>query len=317
MKIFLDFLPIILFFAAFKFAERQPQDAAAFATDHFGFMVSGGVVGASEAPVLLATVVVIAATLLQVLYLKVRRQKIDTMLWVSLGLVTVLGGATIWFHNETFIKWKPSVLYWVMSSALWISQALFRKNLLQTLIGNQLPLPQAVWGRLNAAWVVFFAAMGVLNLYVAYNYSTSTWATFKVFGATGLMLLFMLGQGLYMSRYLKDEEMPPADAQAAPAATMPPKKQGVTAHDIETVLRSALAPASLEVQDDSHLHAGHAGAREGRHFTVRIVSERFAGLNRVARHRLVYDALHELIPQGIHALAIQADTPERSPVHQS
>jgi intracellular septation protein len=316
MKILLDFLPIILFFAAFKFADGRPEDAAAFATDHFGFMVSGGVVGAKEAPVLLATLVVIAATLLQVVYLKLRRQKVDTMLWVSLGLVTVLGGATIWFHNETFIKWKPSVLYWVMGGALLAGQVFFRKNLLQALIGNQLPLPEAVWHRLNIAWIVFFTAMGFLNLYVAYNYSTSTWATFKVFGATGLMLLFMLGQGVYMSRHLKDEEAPAAEDGAAPAPP-PAEKRGVTAQDIESALRSALAPQALEVQDDSHLHAGHAGAREGRHFTVRIVSERFTGLNRVARHRLVYDALHELIPQGIHALAIQADTPERLPVHQS
>lgn len=314
MKIFLDFLPIILFFAAFKFAEGRPEDAAAFATDHFGFMVSGGIVGAKEAPVLLATFVVIAATLLQVLYLKLRRQKVDTMLWVSMGLVTVLGGATIWFHNETFIKWKPSVLYWVMGAALLIGQVVFQKNLLQKLIGSQLPLPEAIWNRLNIAWMVFFAAMGVLNLYVAFNYSTSTWATFKVFGATGLMLIFMLGQGLYMSRYLKDDEAPSTGADT-PAE--PPKKHGVTVQDIEAALRTALAPASLDVQDDSHLHAGHAGAREGRHFTVRIVSERFAGLNRIARHRLVYDALDELIPQGIHALAIQADTPERSTVHQS
>lgn len=316
MKILLDFLPIILFFAAFKFAESRPQDAAAFATDHFGFMVSGGVVGATEAPVLLATVVVIAATLLQVLYLKLRRQKVDTMLWVSLGLVSVLGGATIWFHNETFIKWKPSVLYWVMGSALLVAQVFFRKNLLRTLIGNQLTLPEPVWSRLNIAWVVFFAVMGVLNLSVAYNYSTSTWATFKVFGATGLMLLFMVGQGLYMSRHLKDEETPAPAASPLPPAAAPPR-HGVTAQDIEAALRGALAPDAVEVQDDSHLHAGHAGAREGRHFTVRIVSERFAGLSRVARHRLVYDALHDLIPQGIHALAIQADTPERSPVPQS
>jgi BolA protein len=87
---------------------------------------------------------------------------------------------------------------------------------------------------------------------------------------------------------------------------------GVTAHDIERVLRDALQPSALSITDDSHLHAGHAGAREGRHFSVRITSARFAGLSRVARHRLVYDALHRLIPQGIHALAIQARSPDES-----
>ncbi|HEY6510632.1 MAG TPA: BolA family protein [Burkholderiaceae bacterium] len=84
----------------------------------------------------------------------------------------------------------------------------------------------------------------------------------------------------------------------------------VSAGDIERELREALAPSALSVSDDSHLHAGHAGAREGRHFSVRITSARFMGLSRVARHRLVYDALHSLIPRGIHALAIQAHTPD-------
>jgi BolA protein len=80
--------------------------------------------------------------------------------------------------------------------------------------------------------------------------------------------------------------------------------------ELERELQAALHPDVLDVQDDSHLHAGHAGAREGRHFSVRIVSARFAGLSRVARHRLVYDALHTLIPRGIHALAIDAKAPE-------
>ena len=86
----------------------------------------------------------------------------------------------------------------------------------------------------------------------------------------------------------------------------------VSAEDIERVLRERFAPLNLAVQDDSHLHAGHAGAREGRHFSVRLVSERFRGLSRVARHRLVYDSLHDLIPRGIHALAIDARAPGES-----
>ncbi|MEO8524149.1 MAG: BolA family protein [Caldimonas sp.] len=86
----------------------------------------------------------------------------------------------------------------------------------------------------------------------------------------------------------------------------------VAANDIEMALVAALAPTSLEVQDDSHLHAGHAGAREGRHFSVNIVSARFQGLSRVARHRLVYDALHSLMPRGIHALAIDARVPDQT-----
>ena len=224
MKIFFDFLPVILFFGTFKYAEGNADWAAQFASTHLGFLVSGGVVGPEEAPVLLATLVVILATLVQVAVQLLRGKKVDMMLWVTFGLVVVLGGATIWFHNATFIKWKPSVLYWVMALAFWISQAVFGKNLLQTLIGEQLDLPAPVWRRLNLAWVAFFALMGVLNLYVAYSFSTSTWASFKAFGATGLMLVFMVAQGFYLSRHLKpvaepvDKAIPPLGTASRPAA---------------------------------------------------------------------------------------------------
>ncbi len=223
MKFLFDMLPLILFFGAFKFADVNADAAARFATEHFGFMVSGGIVGATEAPVLLATIVVIVATLLQITWLLVRGKKVDKMLWATFGIVAVLGGATVWFHNPTFIKWKPSVLYWLMSVVFWASQALFGKNLLQTLVGEQLQLPPPAWKRLNLAWVVFFALMGFANLYVAYNYSTSTWATFKVFGLSGLMLLFMVVQGFYMARHAEDDP-PAADSLAGAAAGAAPRE---------------------------------------------------------------------------------------------
>ena len=205
MKLLLDFLPILLFFGTFKFAEGRKDWAADFATQNFGFIVNGGKVGPGEAPVLLATVVVIVATLAQVLWLKLRGRKVDTMLWVSLVIVVVLGGLTIWFHNETFIKWKPSVLYWVMGLAFWLSQVMFRKNLLRALIGEQLTLPPGVWQRLNFAWIAFFAFMGLLNLYVAYSFSTDTWVNFKLFGGIGLMLVFTIAQGFYISKHVEPE----------------------------------------------------------------------------------------------------------------
>ena len=215
MKLLFDLLPIILFFAAFKYGDAHKDWAAQFATQHFGFLVSGGVVGPGEAPVLLATVVVIVATLAQVAGLLVRGRKVDLMLWVSLGLVAVLGGLTIWLHSETFIKWKPTLLYWVMGSAFALAPPLFGRNLLKVLLGEQLQLPAAVWARLNVAWVVFFAAMGALNLWVAYSFSTESWVNFKVFGATGLMLVFTVAQGLYLSRHLSDDRLG-ADRKDAP-----------------------------------------------------------------------------------------------------
>ncbi len=213
MKLLLDFLPIFLFFGTYNYAKGQKDWAAQFATDHFGAIVSGGIVGPNEAPVLLATVVVIVATLAQIVVMKLRGKKIDMMLWISLALVVVFGGATIWFHNETFIKWKPTVLYWAMGLSFWISSTFFRKNLLQAMIGEQLHLPARAWQRLNVSWIGFFVAMGVLNLVVAFNFSTDTWVNFKLFGGMGLMLLFTVAQGLYMSRYLQPEAAPVQPAE--------------------------------------------------------------------------------------------------------
>jgi intracellular septation protein len=222
MKLFFDFLPLILFFGVFKVADMNADAAARYATEHLGFLVSGGIVGIDEAPVLLATVVVMVATLVQIGILVLLRRKVDTMLWVTFGLITVLGGATVWFHDPTFINWKPSVLDWVFALALWASQALFGKNLLQVLIGGQVELPKAVWHRLNLAWIAFFVVMGLLNLWVAYTFSTSVWATFKVFGLTGLMLVFMVAQGFYISRYLKDEDAKPEPPRAGAASPVGP-----------------------------------------------------------------------------------------------
>jgi intracellular septation protein len=205
MKLLFDFLPIILFFAAFKVADANKEAAAAFATSHFGFLVSGGVVGPGEAPVLLATLVVIGATLAQVAFLAARGKKIDLMLWISLALVVVMGGLTVWLHNETFIKWKPTLLYWAMASVFALAPLLFGRNVLKLLLGEQLQLPDAVWKRLNLAWVTFFTVMGALNLWVAFNFETATWVNFKLFGSIGLMFVFTIAQGLYLSRYLPDE----------------------------------------------------------------------------------------------------------------
>ena len=210
MKLLFDFLPILLFFGTFKYTESHKEWAAAFATEHLGWMVAGGTVGTTEAPVMLATVVVVIASLVQVAWLKARGKKVDLMLWISLSLVVVLGGLTVWLHSETFIKWKPTGLYWAMGLSFLISQTLLGKNLLKLMMGEQMQLPDAIWKRLGLAWVVFFAAMGVLNLWVAYNFSTSTWVNFKLFGGIGLMLLFTLGQGLYISRHLPAGDSAPA-----------------------------------------------------------------------------------------------------------
>ena len=201
MKFLFDFLPIVLFFGMFKYAEGHREWAASVASQFLGFMVAGGVVGTQEAPVLLATVVVILATLLQVAWLMLRGKKVDTMLWVSLALVVLLGGATIYFHSENFIKWKPTVLYWLMAVSLLGGQIIFKKNGMQALMGEQIVLPPKVWAVVNLSWVAFFAVMGVLNLWVAYNYSTPVWVNFKLFGGLGLTMAFAVSQAVYLSKY--------------------------------------------------------------------------------------------------------------------
>jgi intracellular septation protein len=179
MKLLIDFFPIILFFIAFKFAD-----------------------------IYVATGVAIVATIAQIAWLRYSRGKVEPIQWVSLGVIVLFGGATIIAQNETFIKWKPTVLYWLMGGALAAGQLFFRKNLLKSLMGSQLELPENAWRVTNWSWIAFFAAMGVLNLWVAYNFDTNTWVNFKLFGGLGLMAVFVVGQALYLGRYMKTEEAP-------------------------------------------------------------------------------------------------------------
>ena len=124
---------------------------------------------------------------------------------VSLAIIVVFGGATLFFHNPTFIKWKPTALYWMFAAVLAGSTVVFRRNLIRKMLEAQIRLPDAVWARLNAAWAAFFALMGVLNLYVAYSFSEEFWVNFKLFGGMGLMFAFVLGQGFYLSRHIEEE----------------------------------------------------------------------------------------------------------------
>jgi intracellular septation protein len=204
MKFLFDLFPVILFFSVFKWGEGHPDAALAGAQQYLSGLVSGGVATAAQAPIMLATAVAILATVAQIGYLLVRGKKVDAMLWVSLAIITLFGGATIYFHNDTFIKWKPTVLYWCFSAALLVSQVALGKNLIRLMMEQQIALPDMIWQRLSLAWALFFAGMGLINLYVAYNFSTAAWVDFKLFGFTGLMFAFVIGQSLFLSKYLKD-----------------------------------------------------------------------------------------------------------------
>jgi len=206
MKLLFDLFPVILFFVVFKLTGANPEAAQAFGSHYLSALVSGGEVSLAQAPILLATAVAIIATLAQIGWLLVRRKKVDNMLWVSFVIIAVFGGATIYFHDEQFIKLKPTVLYWCFSAALLLSPILFKKNLIKSMIGAQLDLPEPVWRKLNLAWGLFFLVMGALNLYIGANFPLAFWVNFKLFGFLGLMLVFVIGQSLFLSRYVKEAE---------------------------------------------------------------------------------------------------------------
>jgi intracellular septation protein len=201
MKLLFDLFPIILFFAFFKFGNANPETTTTLLTS-LGIVLGEGV----KPGIFLATLVAILATTLQIGWTKWKRGKVDTMLWVSFGIIAVFGGATLLLHDETFIKWKPTILYWVFSITLLFSNLLLGKNLMRTLLHEKLALPVKVWNHVNLAWSLFFAALGVLNLYVAFNYSTDAWVNFKLFGTTGLMLVFVILQAMALTKYIEEDK---------------------------------------------------------------------------------------------------------------
>lgn len=206
MKFLFDLFPVILFFGIFKWSEANLESAQALASQYLSGIVSGGTVSALQAPILLATAVAILASFGQIGWLLAKRRKVDPMLWLSLAIIVFFGGATIYFNNETFIKWKPTVLYWCFAAALLISRAFFRKNLIRTVMEKQISLPEVVWDRLNLSWIGFFTAMGLINLYVAYSFSTNAWVNFKLFGGMGLMFAFVIAQSVFLSKHIKDAQ---------------------------------------------------------------------------------------------------------------
>ena len=176
MKLLFDLLPVILFFAAYKLGD-----------------------------IYLATGVAIAASVLQIAWMKLRGHKIDNMQWVSLAIIVVFGGLTLFLQDETFIKWKPTVLYGLFAVALLVARFGFRRNLIEAAMGQQVRLPAPVWERLNLAWATFFAVLGVLNILIAYGFSTDVWVNFKLFGSLGLTVLFVIGQAMYFSRHVQED----------------------------------------------------------------------------------------------------------------
>lgn len=176
MQLLADYFPLILFFVAYK--------------------VQG---------IYAATAVAIVASIAQIAYFAARR-RVSAVHWLSFAIIVVFGGATLLLQDETFIKWKPTVLYWLFGAVLAGATLIFRRNLIRKLMEEQISLPERVWGQLNASWIGFFAFMGAANLFVAYSFPTDTWVNFKLFGGMGLMLAFVVGQSLLLAKHIEEKK---------------------------------------------------------------------------------------------------------------
>ena len=169
MKFFTDLLPILAFFIVYK-----------------------------KFDIFYATAAAIIITFLQVLYSYLTSKKVEKVQIINLVVILVFGGMTILFQNETFIKWKPSVLYWVFGTILIFSKIVLKINLIQKFLSKQVMLPTTDWDSLNVHWILFFLLMGFINIYIAYVYSLDTWVNFKLFGSTLLLIIFMIFQGIFI-----------------------------------------------------------------------------------------------------------------------
>ncbi len=199
MKLLIDFLPIVIFFLVYKMA---PQFIEAISPALNGEQIQ---ILSDMPAIILATAVLIPATMLQILYTKITTGKVETMHLVTLALVVIMGGATVILQDKTFIQWKPSVVNWLFAAAFLGSRFIGKKTILERMMGQNLDLPAVAWQKLNYAWVAFFTFSGIANLYVAYNFSEDIWVNFKLFGLLGLTIIFIIAQSFYLYQFMNPE----------------------------------------------------------------------------------------------------------------
>lgn len=185
MKLLYDLLPLLLFFAAFKFYD-----------------------------IYVATGVAIAASVVQVAFVWWKQRRVEVMPLVTLGVLVVFGGLTLALRDDTFIKWKPTLVYWLLGAIVLASQFIGNKTAIERLLGQQISLPPEIWARQNLSWGLFFVVLGAINIYVAFYYRPeldaaerqAIWVNFKVFGLLGLTVAFMLVQALLMARHISEPQ---------------------------------------------------------------------------------------------------------------
>ncbi len=219
MKFLFDIFPVLMFFGVFKVAERFQAGSYELVNKLVGGMMSEGGLRPDQGPIMLATLVAIVASVLQFIYVKVRKQKIDVMLWLSFIVIVVLGSLTIYLHNDDFIKWKPTIIYWLQAGAFLVAWLVFKKNLLKEVMGSQFKLPEFVWQRMLYAWAIAFTFIGAVNLlfaFVIYKDDTSAWVSFKLFGLLGMTIVFIIAQTIYLTKHIEEEAPEGADGPDSP-----------------------------------------------------------------------------------------------------
>lgn len=253
-----------------------------------------------------ATAALMLSYSIGMLYLWKLDGKLSAMHKGTLGFILVLGALTLFFKNEKFIQWKPSIANWAFAIVFLASHKFSEQPLIKTLFGKAVRMTDKNWFKLSLMWVVFFIAVGIVNLFVAYNYSMAFWVKFKVFGLLGATFAFSLLQGIWLMRNGEFiDENPETEGTSNEVIKMSREEQ------ITQLLAKALPDASIDLENESHLHAGHAGAQDGRgHFRLKIISEEFSGKRALQRHQLIYQILGEMMQTDIHALAIEAKTPD-------
>ncbi|MBO1925162.1 septation protein A [Thiomicrorhabdus sp. 6S3-12] len=184
MKFLFDFFPVILFFIAYKMYD-----------------------------IYTATAVIIVASLVQIGYAYMKHKRVEKMHVITFALILVLGGLTLFLQDEAFIKWKPTIVNWGFALAFLGSHYIGQKPIIERMMSGAIHLPDQIWMRLSWMWIAFFILSGITNLYVAYQYDTDTWVNFKLFGLMGMTFVFIIIQGLYISRYMEESDSP-AEAQA-------------------------------------------------------------------------------------------------------
>lgn len=203
MKFFLDFFPVLLFFLVYKFFGDLPPNLVDMAN-------SLPVVRIDPAEprdaIYFATLVLILATIVQNIAHFLIYRKLEKMHLISLGILVAFGSLTLAFKDPLFIKWKVSIFNWFFGAAIIGSQFIGKTPLIERMMAQAISVPAKIWRQINMSWGLFFLLVGVVNIYVAYNYSEDIWVDFKLFGVLGMTFVFMIIQGLYLAKHALPEE---------------------------------------------------------------------------------------------------------------